>query len=173
MKTLTGIALFGFILAAVVMANLYMAAQPVDVSGISPKNRPTNQLAGAGASEAGNGTDHIEALTFVQTFSRPLFSQDRRKFQPPKAKPKPKPKKVAKKQPAKKPARPPDFRLIGVSIVGTAARALIVGDSTEGPEWIAEGDAIAEWTLTKVHDQSILVTQGEMEVMIELYPQSQ
>ncbi|MEX0347706.1 MAG: hypothetical protein AB3N20_22485 [Rhizobiaceae bacterium] len=173
MKTLTAIVLFGSILAALAMANLYMAAKPVDASGISPKTRPVDQLAGAGVGEAGNGTDHIEALTFVQTFSRPLFSQDRRKYQPPKAKPKPKPKKVAKKQPVKKPARPPDFRLMGVSIVGTAARALIVGGSTDGPQWIAEGDAISEWTLTKVHDQSILVTQGEMEVMIELYPQSQ
>ena len=173
MKTLTKILVFGSILAALALANLYMSAQPVDVSGISPKTTPINQLAGADGDEAGNGTDHIEALTFVQTFSRPLFSQDRRKYQPPEAKPKPKPKKVVKKQPAAKPVQPPSFRLIGVSIVGTAARALIVGGSTGGPEWIAEGDAISEWTLTKVHDQSILVTQGEMEVMIELYPQSQ
>lgn len=173
MKSLTKIIVLGSILAALAMANLYLASQPVDVSGISPKTRPLNQLAGADDAEASSGTDHIEALTFVQTFSRPLFSQDRRKYQPPKAKPKPKPKKVAKKQPVKKPVQPPNFRLIGVSIVGTAARALVVGGATNGPEWIAEGDAISEWTLTKVHNQSILVTQGEMEVMIELYPQSQ
>ncbi len=174
MRALTRILLIATAIASLALANLYMAANPVDISGIPPAKRSLDHLTGKASSGGETGTDHIEELTFVQTFSRPLFSPDRRKYQPPKAKPKPKPKKkVAKKKPAKKAVKPPKFRLMGVSIVGTKARALIAGAPEDGPTWLSQGDAILKWTLTEVRDQSVTFTREDMQVTFELYPQSQ
>lgn len=172
MRTLIKFALLGLVMAALALGNLYMSAQPVDVSAISTASRTTGELVGDEAGNDETGTGHIEELTFVQTFSRPLFNQDRRKYQPPKPKPKPapKPKKVAKKPPPKKVIQPPQFRLIGISYNGSSARALIASVPNVDPQWIAEGETIDQWTLTKIAKEGITVTQAGTEVSIGLYP---
>ena len=171
MKTFAKLAVFCVACACLGLVNLYLSNDPVDATPITNGAPSAGQLGGGEENTAGSGTGHIEELTFVQTFSRPLFSQDRRKYQPPAPKPKPEPKKVVAAEPAPEPViDPPDFRLVGVSISGQAARALVVSSSSPDPRWVAEGETIGRWTLVRIADDSISVAQSGKEVVLELYP---
>lgn len=170
MRTLVKFAAIGGVMVVLALANLYMLGRPIDTSPILNGARAAKQLAGGATADETEGTGHIEELTFVQTFSRPLFSQTRRKFQPPKPKPKPEPAKVAKQQPAKKPVQPPKFRVVGISINVGGSRALIVGGPVGKPQWFLEGEDIGRWKLAAIAGEAITVTQGGQEVSIALYP---
>ncbi len=55
---------------------------------------------------------------------------------------------------------PPDFRLVGISVSGQQARALVVSGSSPDPQWIAEGESIGRWTLVRVGEDGISVEQS-------------
>ncbi len=171
MKGLLKFAVLGAVMLLLVLTNMYMLARPVNITAISDGTGGAKRLPGQEETGDQAGTDHIQELTFVQTFSRPLFSIDRRKYEPPKPKPPPPQKTVNAPKPAPV-VNPPELRLIGVSIDGTSARALIAGGPDPNPVWVAEGEAIEGWVLAKVLEGAITVTQAGAEFSIDLYPEN-
>ena len=157
-------------IAGLVLANLVIADHPIDTSPITPQQSRQGIF---GSTETGGHADQAANLsdrTFVEWFSRPLFAKNRRPWVPPQLPPSP-PKRLA--QPEKPVARqidPPDFNLIGVSISGGAAKALLRRNSDLQPVWVSKGEAVGGWIVSAIDSQSIIVRQDDQTVSIDLYP---
>lgn len=175
MKGFLKFAALGTAMGLLGLINVVMLGRPLDLRPISNENSAPRGLFGQEVSDGESGTGHIEELTFVQTFSRPLFNADRRKYQPPEPPPTPEPPPDPPKvveTPAPEPEiAPPTFRLIGVSVSGSSARALILDGRNRDPQWVLEGEAIEGWVLEKVLDGAIKVSQSGAEFSIDLYPE--
>lgn len=163
-KMVVLVALIGII----AVVNVYMMREPVSISPTLNSQRGTAQLASAGGGE----TEYVAAfgdLSFVQSFSRPLFSEDRRKYQPPKAKPKP----VAKKPTVRRKVaavEPPEIKLVGLSVAPTSSRALIMNSSTNETTWISVGENIQGWDVTAIDDNSLIMENRGEKISINLHP---
>jgi hypothetical protein len=172
MTTLFKLALLGSLAGALLLTNIYLLGAPVETTAIASGVRATGQLAGIAVAGGKAGIEHIEGLTFIQTFSRPLFSRDRRRYEPPKTEPPPKPEPKSIVQKPLPPVEPPNFQLIGISINNAGSRALISGLPGLDPQWFAEGEVIGDWKLTAIADAAITVTHGDQNVSINLYPEN-
>jgi hypothetical protein len=97
--------------------------------------------------------------------TRPLFSPDRRPWQPRVQ--------VAEREPEPAPVAEPeieaDFVLIGIGFARGEARALLTNGAGEALGWVAEGDTISDWTVSAISERSVKMAQAEREVSLSLH----
>ena len=100
--------------------------------------------------------------------SRPLFSPDRRPWQPPaeepvEAAPVPEPAYQAEPEPEA------DFILIGIGVARGQARALLMSGAGDELGWVAEGETVFDWTISAISERSITIERAEREVSLNLH----
>ncbi len=158
-------------LAGLALINVSLYSTPVDISPIaSAKGRDGNMVA-----EPGGALQIPNAGDFAETFERPLFSPTRRKFVPePVA---PKPVEVAAAPVEQQPAPPTPVAapaiapsLLGISIHGGAAKALLRIAGGSESLWYGNGETVDGWTVSSIDkDQAVLERNGKI-THIPLYP---
>ncbi len=157
-------------IAGLMLANLSIADHPVNTSPITAQQSRDSMFSDADTGGHTKQTADLSELSFVETFSRPLFAKNRRRWEPPPPS-KPPPKRVVQpKKPAVRQIDRPDFNLIGVSISDGAAKALVRRNSELEPVWVSEGEAVGGWIVSAIDSQSISVRQKDQTVSIDLYP---
>ena len=161
-------------IAGLVLVNVALYDTPVDITPVvSGKGHD-----GASAAAAGS-LQFPEAGNFSETFERPLFMPTRRKFvAPPPAPPPVEVVAAAIEQPSALPPPPPlpeaapaaAPSLLGISINGGAAKALLRVAGKDAAIWYASGDTVDGWTVSSIDkDQAVLERDGK-EARIPLYP---
>jgi hypothetical protein len=151
--------------ALVVLGVVRLLATPVDVSPTLPAGSRGGTAPGAGADP---GALDLSGLDYNQVLARPLFAPDRRPWQEPES-----PEMV---ELAPEPeifdetAAPAELQLIGIGIANGRASALIVDPAGGDPEWVAEGDSIADWTVGTISEQSVVLEGAGGAVSLNLYP---
>lgn len=173
MSNLARMAVLGAAAIGIVSVNIEMGGTPVDISPIAaPARTPGNMSAGGGDSSRDDPA-RLSDLTFVQTFSRPLFSPNRRKYvaPPPPKKQQAKPAPVAKSEPQKQ-ETPVNVQLVGISISGAYTKALVQTDLQPDPLWVSVGEKIGPWTVSEIGSGAITITADDRVVSINLYPEA-
>lgn len=150
------------------VVNIYMMREPLPLTPTFAANRSASQLPGTD-SDSGEYKAAFGDLSFVQSFSRPLFNEDRRKFQPPQAKAKPNAKKPTQKRNAAS-VEPPQIKLVGLSLTPTSSRALILVSNTNDTSWITVGEKVQGWEVVAIDDNSLVVENNGDRISIDLHP---
>ncbi|TIQ16770.1 MAG: hypothetical protein E5X51_33565 [Mesorhizobium sp.] len=160
------------IIAGLVVVNVSLYNTPVDIAPIaSAKARESGLLPGSAGS-----LQFPDASDFTETFERPLFSPTRRKFVP--APVVPQPVEVAsapaKQQPAPENVAPAVAPLLlGISIYGGAAKALLRIAGSDAALWYGKDETVDGWKVSIIDkDQAVLERDGNV-ARISLYPSSQ
>ena len=100
--------------------------------------------------------------SYPETAARPLFSPTRR------------PRAVTARPTAEQPAPPRpavDLHLVGVMMVAPAQkRALIRSPHQPRGNWIAEGEQIDGWTLSRITESAVVVESGGQRHELKLHP---
>lgn len=157
------------VIAALALVNVALYDTPVDITPVaSGKGHDGGPAAVAGSLQ------FPEAGDFSETFQRPLFTPTRRKFVPPPVAPPPVEVAVApvEQAPAPPPEAPPAVApsLLGVSIQGGAAKALLRVAGKETALWYGNGETVDGWTVSAIDkDQAVLERDGKV-ARIPLYP---
>ncbi|MER9683891.1 hypothetical protein NKJ23_32275 [Mesorhizobium sp. M0184] len=158
-------------IAGLVAVNLALYDTPVDIAPIvSAKGRD------GGLAPSSPGSLQIpEVGDFSETFERPLFSPTRRKFVPEPVEPQPvEVASVAVEQPAAQnvaPAVAPS--LLGISIHGGSAKALLRIAGADVALWYGNGETVDGWTLSAIDkNQAVLEREGRI-TRLSLYPSLQ
>ncbi|MER8734486.1 hypothetical protein NKJ81_31520 [Mesorhizobium sp. M0018] len=158
-------------IAGLVLVNVELYDTPVDIAPIaSAKGRD------GGTMPAPGGSLQIpDAGDFGETFERPLFSPTRRKFAPEPVAPQPvEVASVAIEQPPPQNLAPivaPS--LLGISIHGGAAKALLRIAGADAAVWYGNGEIVDGWTLSAIDkNQAVLERDGKV-TRISLYPSVQ
>ncbi|RNJ44808.1 hypothetical protein B5V01_00465 [Mesorhizobium erdmanii] len=158
------------VIAALALVNVALFDTPVDITPVaSGKGHDGGLVSVAGSLQ------FPEAGDFSETFQRPLFTPTRRKFVPPPVAPPPVEVAAAPVEPA--PAPPPSEAplavapsLLGISIHGGAAKALLRVAGSEAAVWYGSGDTVDGWRVSAVDkDQAVLERDGKL-ARIPLYP---
>lgn len=163
-------------LLAILAANLvlwpaawYLATKPVSTLPIKQQRSATDIAA---APTLGAALDFSE-LSPVQAYSRPLFSKDRRPWQPPPPDPTEQAAAPAAPVATTEPIEPPQAKLVGVSAAGGSdMKALLHLSVAPEPEWFIVGDDLEGWTINKINAQSVVMVRGEQTFSLELYPEA-
>ncbi len=172
MKRLVRFSTLTVLTGALAAANAYMMREPVNTSPIFANGHGKADVA-LSTADGQTSINAVSDLKFVQSFSRPLFSPDRRKFRAPQEakKPKPEPKPaVARKEP---PVEPPAIKLVGVSISQFASKALISIDGDPNSKWIGQGEAIGPWTVSEINSNILVMKNQNREMAYSLHPESE
>ena len=152
------------------LVNWGIANSPVDISPISTQQSRETLFGGATGGVEDNQNAALSEPLFVETFSRPLFARSRRPWEPPQAPPPPqRPTQTAR--PVARQIEPPDFSLIGISMAGAAAKALLRRHSEFEAVWVSEGETVGGWIVGQIDSQSITVRQDDQTVSMALYPE--
>ncbi|MER8583552.1 hypothetical protein NKG95_33620 [Mesorhizobium sp. M1423] len=161
----------GAMIAGLVAVNVVLYDTPVDIAPIvSEKGRD------GGLAPSSPGSLQIADLgDFTETFERPLFSPTRRKFVPEPVEPQPVAvASVVVVQPAAQnvtPAVAPS--LLGISIHGGSAKALLRIAGADSAFWYGNGEIVDGWTISTIDkDQAVLERDGKV-ARISLYPSAQ
>lgn len=164
----------GLAIAAVIgvlmLANVVLYDTPVDITPVA-----SGKGHDGGPTSVAGSLQFPEAGDFSETFQRPLFTPTRRKFVPPPIAPPPVEVAVAPVEPA--PAPPPPEAppaaapsLLGISIHGGAAKALLRVAGSEAAVWYGSGDTVGGWRVSAIDkDQAVLERDGKL-ARIPLYP---
>ncbi|MER9560098.1 hypothetical protein [Mesorhizobium sp. M0323] len=158
-------------IAGLVAVNLVLYDTPVDIAPIaSAKGRDGGMMSAPGGS-----LQIPDAGDFSETFERPLFSPTRRKFVPePVQPPAVEVASVAVEQPPPQNLAPivaPS--LLGISIHGGAAKALLRIAGADAAVWYGNGEIVDGWTLSAIDkNQAVLERDGKI-TRISLYPAAQ
>jgi len=158
------------VIAALALVNVALFDTPVDITPVASGKGHDGCL----VSVAGS-LQFPEACDFSETFQRPLFTPTRRKFVPPPVAPPPV--EVAAAPVEQAPAPPPSEAplavapsLLGISIHGGAAKALLRVAGSEAAVWYGSGDTVDGWRVSAVDkDQAVLERDGKL-ARIPLYP---
>ena len=166
-RKFAGLAIAAMI-AGLVLVNVVLYDTPVDITPVaSGKGHDGGLASAAGALE------FPEAGNFSETFERPLFTPMRRKFVAPPAGPPP----VAVVAAAVEQTPPPPEAtpaaapaLLGISIHGGAAKALMRVAGSETAIWYGSGETVDGWTVSAIDkDQAVLERNGKV-ARVPLYP---
>lgn len=159
-------------LAAMAWVNLHWSETPLDISPIVSA-RPAGEAAPADAT--GDGLDPVGATAteVTQSLMRPLFHASRRPFQPPPPQPEP----VAEAAPAvveveavpPPPEPAPQFRLAGISLSGSARRALLGPVAGPDMRWYEQGDNIDGWTVASITSETVTLAGYDKTFTVPLY----
>lgn len=108
--------------------------------------------------------------SFAQTLARPVFSRDRRPYQPVLPAPPPPPRLPPPPPGAVVPRRSAEgIGLLGILMNGPAHRALLRLPSFPKGQWVNEGEEISGWILTLVaQDHAVLQAEGQ-KLELRLY----
>jgi hypothetical protein len=151
--------------AGLAVALAVLLATPVDVSPILPTEQHRLALADESSGPDEAGRLDFSGLDRNQVIARPLFSMERRPWQPP-----PEPAAAPVAAVAPEPEQVQDVVLLGVGIAGGRARALLMrADGTESA-WVTEGETIWDWTIGEISDQSVAIEHGDRDLSLRLYP---
>ncbi|PBC08187.1 hypothetical protein [Mesorhizobium sp. WSM3859] len=167
-----GVALgLGLAAAALALTNVLLYETPVDISPTAPSAQRNMREAPAGAPGLPAAAD---STGFAETFARPLFTPTRRKFVAV-AERAPAPAQVASDStpPAQPVASAPPLQapaLLGISINGASARALLKSAGAETANWYGNGETIDGWTVANVEKDAATLEQGGKSARILLYP---
>jgi hypothetical protein len=165
--------------AAVVAANLAVwplawvtFEQPADTGPISGQRDAGRGGPAPVQPQLGEVLDFSE-LSPVQAYSRPLFSPDRRAWEPPAPPPAPvEPEFEPVAQPDAPPQPAPSIRLIGVSSAGAAdMKALLQMPDGGEPVWVLVGDVLEGWAVDRIDPQAITIRLGTEKMTFDLYPE--
>lgn len=160
----------GIMAAGLIATNIALYDTPVDISPTMPAPRTGTK---SPADIAVSSTMH-DTTNFAETFERPLFSPSRRKFVP--APIEEKPVEVASApmpaqpqlQPSAPPSPPPS--LLGISVSGGNAKALLQMAGGGPATWFADGETVDGWTISEIDgNQAVLMRDGQ-EARLSLYP---
>lgn len=157
-------------IAILVLVNVSLYNTPVDISLIaSAKGRDGNLI-----SDPGGSLQIPSPGDFAETFERPLFTPTRRKFVPePVA---PKPVEVAAAPIEQQPAPPQNAAptiapsLLGISIHGGAAKALLQIAGGNDALWYGSGENVDGWTISSIDKDQAVLERGGKVTHIRLYP---
>ena len=162
-----GLAIAGLI-AGLVLVNVALYDTPVDISPVaSGKGHDGGVASATGSLQFPEGGD------FSETFQRPLFTPTRRKFVAPPAGPPPVEVVAAAVEQAPSPPEAPPAAapsLLGISIHGGAAKALMRVAGSETAIWYGSGETVDGWTVSAIDkDQAVLERNGKV-ARVPLYP---
>lgn len=156
--------------AALALVNVALYDTPVDITPVA-----SGKGHDGGPASAAGSLQFPEAGDFSETFQRPLFTPTRRKFVPPPVAPPP-PVEVAVAPVEQAPTPPPPEvpvvapSLLGISIHGGAAKALLRVAGSETALWYGSGDTVDGWTVSAIDkDQAVLERDGKV-ARVPLYP---
>ncbi|MFD1983668.1 hypothetical protein ACFSOZ_13435 [Mesorhizobium newzealandense] len=161
-----GLAIAGLI-AGLVLVNVALYDTPVDISPVA-----SGKGHDGGVASATGSLQFPEAGNFSETFQRPLFTPTRRKFVAPPAGPPPvEVVAAAVEQPSAPEAAPAAApSLLGISIHGGAAKALLRVAGSEAAIWYGSGETIDGWKVSSIDkDHAVLERDGKV-AHIPLYP---
>lgn len=157
------------VVAALALVNVALYDTPVDITPVA-----SGKGHDGGPASAAGSLQFPEAGDFSETFQRPLFTPTRRKFVPPPVAPPPIEVAVAPVEQAPTPP-PPEVpvvapSLLGISIHGGAAKALLRVAGSETALWYGSGDTVDGWTVSAIDkDQAVLERDGKV-ARVPLYP---
>ncbi|MER8409362.1 hypothetical protein NKH16_32785 [Mesorhizobium sp. M1307] len=158
-------------IAGLVAVNVALYDTPVDIAPIaSAKGRDGGMMSAPGGS-----LQIPDAVDFSETFERPLFSPTRRKSVPePVQPPAVEVASVAVEQPPPQNLAPivaPS--LLGISIHGGTAKALLRIAGGDIALWYGNGETVDGWTVSTIDkDEAVLERDGKI-TRISLYPSVQ
>lgn len=157
-----------FVLAMLVGVNAYLVAHPVNQSPIPVAGRTIGASATTDPGAAASRTDERDVAVFDHAITRPLFSKDRRPYEPREPEPT-----------IEEPAMPietgerigrPIVKLLGISLTGRSASALVRGRSG-GLRWIQSGELIGGWAVSAIDAGAITLSHAGERFSVALYPQ--
>ena len=159
------------VIAALALVNVALYDTPVDITPVA-----SGKGHDGGPTSVAGSLQFPEAGDLSETFQRPLFTPTRRKFVPPPVAPPP-PVEVAVAPVAPAPAPPPPEAppavapsLLGISIQGGAAKALLRVAGSGAAVWYGNGETVDGWTVSAIDkDQAVLERDGKV-ARIPLYP---
>ena len=158
------------VIAGLVLVNVALYDTPVDITPVA-----SGKGHDGGVASVAGSLQFPEAGNFSETFQRPLFTPTRRKFvAPPVAPPPPVEVVAAVEQPP--PPPPPEAApaiapsLLGISIHGGTAKALLRIAGSESAVWYGNGETVDGWTVSAIDkDQAVLERDGKV-ARVPLYP---
>jgi hypothetical protein len=154
------------------LSNFWLSGTPLDLAPITPKAKTGERSNGPIASD--RTTPAPVASDFAETFDRPLFSPDRRRHtieivaQPVQEPLLPAPASVVETPVVTSPAP----LLLGISITGQTAKALLKIDGQDQPAWHRNGDTVAGWTIAEIGKDRATLHQNGQTSRLLLYPSS-
>jgi len=160
----------GVTAGALALANLVLYDTPVDISPTAPSaQRSAHDLkaGAAGLPTAADGTG------FAETFERPLFTPTRRKFVPVTDAGLPAQVAAAPALPAQPVASAPAAplpALLGISINGTGAQALLKSAGADQADWYGNGQTVDGWTVASVDKDAATLQRDGKSTRLLLYP---
>lgn len=157
--------------AVLVLVNLFRYDQPMDVGPLVADPKAAKKDVFSQSIETIDSLEELSELQFVQTFSRPLFSETRKKYVKPVPVKKKKPvKKVAKKPPP--PPKPlPKIKVLGISMANGVRRTLVKVAQEPNAKWLEAGAKINGWKVTEIADDGVKIANANREVSIALFPE--
>ncbi|MER8805105.1 hypothetical protein [Mesorhizobium sp. M0998] len=158
-------------IAGLVAVNVVLYNTPVDTAPIGSAKARDGALA-----PSSPGSLQIAHLgDYTETFERPLFSPTRRQVVPDPVEPQPvEVASAAVEQPAAQNIAPPVApSLLGISIHGGSAKALLRIAGAESAFWYGNGETVDGWTLSAIDkNQAVLEREGKI-TRLSLYPSVQ
>jgi hypothetical protein len=152
------------------LSNFWLSGRRLDLVPIAP----TAKIAeGSGGSPASDLTGPAPVVSdFAETFDRPLFSPDRRRHTIKiEEDPAPAPVLSAPSSTVETPiVTSPAPLLLGISIAGQTAQALLKVDGQDQPVWHRNGDTVAGWTIAGIGKDRATLQQNSQTSVLLLYP---
>jgi hypothetical protein len=140
-------------LAAVVAYQLTNSFPLAPTVTAAPPNAALLELAERPEAPRAPGEDAVETIA-----ARPLFSADRRPYEPP-------PAPVEEVVAAVKPSLPMELAGTFLTATDQAALILVAGKS---PEWLRTGQSIEGWKIGTIKEDRVLLLKGETERELQL-----
>jgi hypothetical protein len=145
-----------------------LATTPVDPMPAMARGSVDPARSGPPAGSGDAVRPNFAAYELEHAATRPLFSPDRRAWQPPV--------RAVEREPERAPVVGPeveaDFVLIGIGIARGQARALLTSGAGEDLVWVAEGDTLLDWTVSAISERSVTMEHAEGEVSLNLYTET-
>lgn len=156
------------VIAGLVLVNVALRDTPVDITPIASGKGHDGALTAAKGSlqfpEAGNPGE---------TFQRPLFAPARRKFAAlPAMQPPAEYDATASEQPSSEAPTATAPALLGVSIHGGAAKALLRIPGSEAATWYGNGEIAGGWTVSVIDKGQVVLERDGEVARVQLYPPS-
>lgn len=161
------------IIAGLVVVNVSLYNTPIDIAPVaSAKGRDGGFMPGSAGS-----LQIPDAGDFTEAFERPLFSPTRRKFVPEPVTPQPA--EVASVPVELQPAPPQNVApavapsLLGISIHGGAAKALLRIAGSDAALWYGKDETVDGWKVSTIDKGQAVLERDGKATRISLYPSSQ
>ena len=155
--------------SGIVGLNLLRYDEPIEITPLMSAPNDIRRSVADLQNGTADGFQQITDATFVQTFSRPLFNENRRKFV-----------KAAKPEPVKQvkitntgPVASPDIRILGISFTTGDRAALIKLPDEPNAIWYRLGETIGAWKLVSIENDRIGIQNGDSTASVEMYEQIQ